>query len=98
VVVPVGDLELRMRARVLRCRAYAGNPTDSGKIVFRAGLEFVGLSEEAAAALEAAYGTTAQAEARAAGSAPPRPAGSAKLRVASDDITRQSAKSTGSEG
>jgi hypothetical protein len=98
VVVPVGDTELRLRARVLRCRAYAGDPSDTGGIVFRAGLEFVGLREEAARALEVAYGKAAQAEAKAAGNAPPRPAGQAQLRIASDDITRKGEKSAGNAG
>jgi hypothetical protein len=98
VVVPVGDAELRMRARVLRCRAYAGDPNDTGGIVFRAGLEFVGLSEEAARALEVAYGKAAQAEAKAAGNAPLRPASPAKLRIASDDVSRKGGKSADSGG
>jgi hypothetical protein len=88
VAVPAGAGELRLRARVVRCRALAGNPSETGGIVFRAGLEFVNVSEAAAAGLEAAYGEAARSEARSAHLPPPnRPPGPIKIRVNLDDIT-----------
>lgn len=86
VAIPVAGRELRLRARVLRCRAQAGNPTETGSIVFRAGLEFVHLSEEAERALESSYGRRATAP---AGKEPARTAGPIKIKVSVEDIARR---------
>jgi hypothetical protein len=100
VVVPAGTEEFRLRARVLRCRAFAGDPNDTGGIVFRAGLEFVEVSEEAAHALEDAYGKVAKSEAKAnGGDWPPRNGGPIRIRVKLEDVTPgKSKKPAGEKG
>lgn len=58
VAVPVTSGELRLRARVRRCRAAvsgSGGKEDGG-MTFRAGLEFVGLNDEQRRQLLECYG------------------------------------------
>jgi|GEM_PF-5646744 len=86
VAIPVAGRELRLRARVLRCRAQAGNPTETGSIVFRAGLEFVNLSDEAERAIESTYGGSEKAPSRRD---PSRGGGPVKIKVNVEDIARR---------
>jgi hypothetical protein len=83
--LPVGGTQLRLRAVVRRCKATGMRPkaVDENSVVYRAGLEFVRLGDEARAVLEARYGD--------GGVGPdgrPRPvtAGRIRIRVNPDDL------------
>jgi hypothetical protein len=86
VAIPVAGQELRLRARVLRCRALAGSPTQTGSLVFRAGLEFVNLTVEAERAIESAYGSGVATPER---KSTVREGGPIKIKVSVADITRR---------
>lgn len=75
LALPAGGGLIRLRARVLRCRAIpTGSHSGEHGLVFRAGLQFLDVSDETVHALEREYGlpvdekgdrpTPAQAKAR----------------------------------
>lgn len=86
VAIPVAGQELRLRVRVLRCRAQPGSLTDTGSLVFRAGLEFVNLSVEAERAIEGAYGSGTTTSAKKGNL---HEGGPIKIKVSVADITRR---------
>ena len=86
ISLPTRRGEMRVRARVVRCRA--GAPTSEGGIVYTAGLQFVHLSEEASSALEETYGTSTPGD-EAASKKKKRGKGRIKIRVDPDDILRK---------
>ncbi len=89
VVLPAPGGELRLRARVLRCRAFAGSMTDSGHLVFRAGLEFLGVGEDAARALAEVCGPEAPRPGKEKGGTPRGPI---SVLLDAGDVTRERAE------
>ena len=86
ISLPTRRGEMRVRARVVRCRA--GSPTSEGGIVYTAGLQFVHLSKEAETALEETYGAS-EPDNVVTPKKKKRGKGRIKIRVNPDDILRR---------
>jgi hypothetical protein len=94
--LPIERGQVRVRARVLRCRAAAMRPDgdDGANLLYRAGLEFVGLSEKDVEALQRAYPAPEDAPVVAVKEGRPveptrRRTGPVKIRLSSEDIRKR---------
>jgi hypothetical protein len=87
--VPSTEGDLRLRARVHRCRARSAAPgaQDGPNLVYRAGLEFVRLSDREARALESTYGTESRAPTEATSTK--RSFGFSRLRFGSRVVRKE---------
>ncbi len=90
VWVPVDDGQLKVRAAVRRCRATGvrGDGREGAAMVYRAGLEFVGLSESDADVLTRAYPLPCETDALEQPAATPR-RGPLKIRLNVDSVRRR---------
>ncbi len=94
--LPLDEGQIRIRARVLRCRAAAMHPDggDGANLLYRAGLEFVGLSEKDVEALRRAYPAPAEAPSVTTKQGMPvepsrRRTGPVKIRLSSEHIRKR---------
>lgn len=94
--LPLEEGQVRVRAKVLRCRAAAMRPDsgDGANLLYRAGLEFVGLSEKDVDALQRAYPAPAETpdvttKQGVPVEAPRRRHGPVKIRLSSEAIRKR---------